>query len=425
MRSSDFDCNNLVSNGDFENANNEEVNNIFDGNVPSWQCFNGSADVVNNNFNWLTWLNGSFGQGWSDYIFESNWAFICTGNSNNHNEGFSQHIGHIILNDDGSNGYPLYVLEFDYSSTHFPLTNGDNVNMNLLVNVANDIEHHGCGQTVLNKNEVTFSVPIPNNSIPYPTTNHFCQQINSNNPEQNSNVDIANDITFQVISDLEGNANADGIFIDNVFLACVSECLTNIEYTDFSNCAFRFNPTWSCTSPGVRFNWDFGDGNTSDQEIPLHQYDEEGLYTVTLDAIDENGCCTSHSIEVICGELPTHCVCWSSDDEWETSMQIVDFVHGFNYLDPNGNEIQVLFSEAINTESNYHEILDELIIFGDPLDLKFNFYDKPSCSKGGTGNIDAYIVTETGQNTFLGLQVTFENVAGGGAGNFPWSQGCE
>ena len=36
--------------------------------------------------------------------------------------------------------------------------------------------------------------------------------------------------------------------------------------------------------------WDFGDGTTSTQGNPVHQYDAPGVYTVTLTVIDENGC---------------------------------------------------------------------------------------------------------------------------------------
>ena len=36
--------------------------------------------------------------------------------------------------------------------------------------------------------------------------------------------------------------------------------------------------------------WDFGDGTTSSQGSPVHQYDAPGVYTVTLTVIDENGC---------------------------------------------------------------------------------------------------------------------------------------
>ncbi|MTI28933.1 PKD domain-containing protein [Fulvivirga kasyanovii] len=38
------------------------------------------------------------------------------------------------------------------------------------------------------------------------------------------------------------------------------------------------------------FFWDFGDGNTSEDDEPVHYYEEEGEYDIMLIAINENGC---------------------------------------------------------------------------------------------------------------------------------------
>lgn len=40
----------------------------------------------------------------------------------------------------------------------------------------------------------------------------------------------------------------------------------------------------------VIWNWDFGDGNSSNEQNPLHQYQVKGTYTVKLTTIDEFGC---------------------------------------------------------------------------------------------------------------------------------------
>lgn len=59
--------------------------------------------------------------------------------------------------------------------------------------------------------------------------------------------------------------------------------------------------TYSCTDYGVSFInhsigtsmtylWDFGDGNTSTQNAPFHQYASEGTYSVCLTATDKYGC---------------------------------------------------------------------------------------------------------------------------------------
>ncbi|WP_275982513.1 PKD domain-containing protein [Aquiflexum gelatinilyticum] len=40
----------------------------------------------------------------------------------------------------------------------------------------------------------------------------------------------------------------------------------------------------------ISYFWDFGDGNSSSEISPTHTYQKPGKYTVTLQAIDENGC---------------------------------------------------------------------------------------------------------------------------------------
>lgn len=40
----------------------------------------------------------------------------------------------------------------------------------------------------------------------------------------------------------------------------------------------------------INYKWDFGDGNTSDQQNPVHTYQSAGVYTVTLVATNSYGC---------------------------------------------------------------------------------------------------------------------------------------
>ena len=47
------------------------------------------------------------------------------------------------------------------------------------------------------------------------------------------------------------------------------------------------------TGNSLQYSWDFGDGNTSAQASPVHQYQQEGLYTVKLSVADPVGCSDS------------------------------------------------------------------------------------------------------------------------------------
>jgi len=51
----------------------------------------------------------------------------------------------------------------------------------------------------------------------------------------------------------------------------------------------------SSTGPGLVYSWDFGDGNTSNLQNPVHLYTAEGTYSVTLNIKDIYGCTGSVS----------------------------------------------------------------------------------------------------------------------------------
>jgi PKD repeat protein len=46
----------------------------------------------------------------------------------------------------------------------------------------------------------------------------------------------------------------------------------------------------------MTYYWDFGDGVTSYEENPTHQYEDEGDYTVTLTVTDVHGASTTKEI---------------------------------------------------------------------------------------------------------------------------------
>ena len=49
----------------------------------------------------------------------------------------------------------------------------------------------------------------------------------------------------------------------------------------------------------VSWYWDFGDGETSTEENPIHLYDAEGLYTVTLAVESDFGCSDTTTIDIL------------------------------------------------------------------------------------------------------------------------------
>ena len=63
---------------------------------------------------------------------------------------------------------------------------------------------------------------------------------------------------------------------------------------DTSSCPGKpINFVNTSTGTDLKYNWDFGDGNTATQTAPVHQYQQDGLYTVNLLITDPVGCADS------------------------------------------------------------------------------------------------------------------------------------
>ncbi|HNA56969.1 MAG TPA: PKD domain-containing protein [Chitinophagales bacterium] len=64
------------------------------------------------------------------------------------------------------------------------------------------------------------------------------------------------------------------------------------------------NLTTITTGSISSYSWDFGDGATSTEDEPSHQYDAPGTYTVTLIAYSANGCSDTLEQDIYIGMLP-------------------------------------------------------------------------------------------------------------------------
>jgi PKD repeat protein len=73
------------------------------------------------------------------------------------------------------------------------------------------------------------------------------------------------------------------------------------------------------TSGEITYLWDFGDGNSSDQESPVHDYVEPGTYQVSLTAIASSGCSNVFSDSVKVNQEIFHEIEISND----TAMAII------------------------------------------------------------------------------------------------------
>jgi hypothetical protein len=99
---------------------------------------------------------------------------------------------------------------------------------------------------------------------------------------------IATDICGETIS---GTVNVEVQFLFSNFYV---ENLENDEYQ------FTATPEPACE--GCIYGWNFGDGDTSDEEAPLHQYDGLDSYIASLTVTNEIGC-TDSSYTLIMGPV--------------------------------------------------------------------------------------------------------------------------
>ncbi len=82
------------------------------------------------------------------------------------------------------------------------------------------------------------------------------------------------------------------VYISNLSGTCVDSISEEICLIDGPDASFTASPNPVCQNTNVNFTntsaggssylWDFGDGNNSAQEDPLHQYDTSGTFAVTL-----------------------------------------------------------------------------------------------------------------------------------------------
>jgi gliding motility-associated-like protein len=86
-------------------------------------------------------------------------------------------------------------------------------------------------------------------------------------------------------------------------LGCADSMVKQVVATKYPRADFRSADTVGCAPhlaafsdlsggdyPVVSWLWDFGDGNTSTLRNPIHNYEQDGVYSVSLVVFDQNGC---------------------------------------------------------------------------------------------------------------------------------------
>ena len=114
----------------------------------------------------------------------------------------------------------------------------------------------------------------------------------STSTEENPVIDYTTTGTFDVSITVTNAYGSDEITLEDLI---VVEDLPN---TDFDYVTEIYTTTFTnVTEGGSNPTWDFGDGNTSTEDNPIHTYDTEGTYFVTLTT--ENNCGQSVQTEPV------------------------------------------------------------------------------------------------------------------------------
>jgi len=132
---------------------------------------------------------------------------------------------------------------------------------------------------------------------------------------------------------VNGEASADfGICADDPPPA---DCEASFEAENIDSLSVQFTAYFEAvdSASAVSWLWDFGDGNTSTEENPIHVYASDGLYEVTLTIISETGCEASSTEHVCVGGYQANPDCEVSFEVLNTDSLVVEFVSYFETQD--------------------------------------------------------------------------------------------
>jgi PKD repeat protein len=108
-------------------------------------------------------------------------------------------------------------------------------------------------------------------------------------------------VTVPAISGIAGwTAQADFLICyDSIIFPPGGGCQAYISYTPLDSFAYEFSAFDWVGNPVQTYLWDFGDGQTSTSPNPVHIYQQEGIYTVTLNGTTADSC-QIYACEIVC-----------------------------------------------------------------------------------------------------------------------------
>ena len=100
----------------------------------------------------------------------------------------------------------------------------------------------------------------------------------------------------------------------------------------------------------VDWNWDFGDGNTSTGFWPIHTYDAEGVYDVTLTITTADGCSSEFTIQLDLDDDNFHGISANSAQMVNSTNEIISLENATIFPNPVSEAVKVQFNASSTTD---------------------------------------------------------------------------
>lgn len=153
------------------------------------------------------------------------------------------------------------------------------------------------------------------------------------NGANSPNTNLGSGLNTLTVIDSAGCQATDSVFIYET--APIANISTQNSSTIYSDPIQLLSNTVAGLFPVSSWYWNFGDGNTSNLENPVHQYQQSGVYNIELIVTDELGCTDTTSYQI------------------QFDAEFVYYIP--NTFTPDGNEINQIFlpifSNSINPEN--------------------------------------------------------------------------
>ncbi len=147
-------------------------------------------------------------------------------------------------------------------------------------------ENKGCAGTLMSFNNTSKLVP---GTINYKWRFGDGDSMNTKNANHSYSNSTGQNFNIMLITNVNGNCPDTAS--KQIFIGEMAICSFSIE-DDYlpGHRTYKYVPARNDYST---YNWNFGDGSTSTEQSPIHQFSEDGNYLVELHAINADGCeCT-------------------------------------------------------------------------------------------------------------------------------------